>query len=398
MSSKQAILVVVLAALIYAQGLFTVQSATDPTGDFKGPGWFTPPQNPVFKNGTIFDMTRFEIRYNATADALLFRITFADLGGNPWGSETGFSMQYIQIYISRGFPGNPWGTVSCTILRPDDGDIATGNAFFDEKTRFFCPDPANLTQFKYTPGVRFSGQAPWDVAIFIGPKWGNETVNFVAVANVAEGTISVSHLPKVYAEGNTVVAVVPRNLIKPTTRLMTDFPQPTWRYYVLVTSYDGFGPGRIRPFGPLAQEWVVGVGTGNASAVLSGTIPRVLDILGPNSPLATFTKDAPATPEPQTLTWGNFPIAYTTSTVTRIVPVTTTKTDTLTLTETAVVTATQYVTQTAVSYVTQTATQYVTQTKEVYIERPYVDPISYAVLGLGVIAGIAGALVAARRK
>jgi carbohydrate-binding DOMON domain-containing protein len=90
------------------------------------------------------------------------------------------------------------------------------------------------------------------------------------------------------------------------------------------------------------------------------------------------------------LTWGNFPIAYTTSTVTKIVPVTATKTDTLTLTETAVVTATQYVTQTAVSYVTQT--------KEVHIEKPYVDPISYAVLGLGVIAGIAGALVAARRK
>jgi carbohydrate-binding DOMON domain-containing protein len=179
---------------------------------------------------------------------------------------------------------------------------------------------------------------------------------------------------------------------------MTDFPQPTWSYYVLVTSYDGFGPGRIRPFGPLAQEWVVGVGTGNASAVLSGTVPRVLDILGPNTPLATFTRDASAVLEPRTLTWGNFPIAYTTSTVTRIVPVTATKTDTLTLTETAVVTATQYVTQTAVSYVTQTAIQYVTQTKEVYIEKPYVDPISYAVLGIGVIAGIAGALVAARRK
>jgi carbohydrate-binding DOMON domain-containing protein len=161
-------------------------------------------------------------------------------------------------------------------------------------------------------------------------------------------------------------------------------------YYVLVTSYDGFGPGRIRPFGPMAQEWTVGVGTANASAVLSGTVPRVLDVLGSNTPLRTFTRNASAVLEPQTLTWGNFPIAYTTSTVTRIVPVTVTKTDTLTLTETAVVTATQYVTQTAVSYVTQT--------KEVHIEKPYVDPISYAVLGLGVITGIAGALVAARRK
>jgi carbohydrate-binding DOMON domain-containing protein len=47
---------------------------------------------------------------------------------------------------------------------------------------------------------------------------------------------------------------------------------------------------------------------------------------------------------------------------------------------------------------TQTATSYVTQTKEVYVEKPYVDPVSYAVLGLGVIAGLAGVLVAARRK
>jgi carbohydrate-binding DOMON domain-containing protein len=179
-----------------------------------------------------------------------------------------------------------------------------------------------------------------------------------------------------------VVAVVPRRLIPPTTRLMTDFPQPTWRYYVLVTSYDRSGPGRIRPFELTAQEWTVGVGTANASAVSSGTIPRVLDILGPNTPLRTFTGNASAVLEPQTLTWGNFPIAYTTSTVTRIVPVTVTKTDTLTLTETAVV----------------TATQYVTQTKEVHIEKPYVDPISYVVLGIGVIVGIAGALVAARRK
>lgn len=390
MKSKEVLLAVMLAALIYAQGVFTVQTATDPTGDFKGPGWFVPPQNPVFKNGTVFDLTKFEVLYNATADALVFRLTFADLGGNPWGSETGSSLQYVQIYISRGFPGNPWGTVSCTILRPDDGDVASGNAFFDEATRFFCPDPANLTQFKYTPGVKFSSQAPWDVAIFIGPKWGNETVNFVAVADVTGGTISVSPLLRVYAQGNAIVAVVPRKLIPPTTRLMSDFPQPSWRYYVLVTSYDGYGPGRIRPFGPMAQEWTVGVGTANASSVLSGTIPRVLDVLGPNTPLRTFTKDEPATLEPQTPSWGNFPLAYTTTTVNKIVPLTVTKTDTLTLTETA------YITLTTTRVETLTRVETFTQVN--VVEKPYVDPVSYVVLGIGVIAGIVGALAAARRK
>nr|WP_287069425.1 glucodextranase DOMON-like domain-containing protein [Pyrobaculum sp.] len=384
MKSEKILLAVILAALIYAQRLFTVQTATDESGDFQGPGWYSLPQNPVFKNGSVFDVTKFEVLYNASADALVFRITFADLGGNPWGSETGFSLQYVLIYISRGFPGNPWGTVSCTILRPDDGNVASGNAFFDEATRFFCPDPANLTQYKYTPGVRFSSLAPWDVAIFIGPKRGNETVNFVAVADVTGGTISVSPLPQVYASDNSIIAVVPRKLIPPTTRLMSDFPQPSWRYYVLVTSYDSYGPGRIRPFGPMAQEWTVGVGTANASAVLSGTVPRVLDILGLNTQLATFTAEAPATLVPQMLSWGDFPLAYTTTTVNRILPVTVTRTDTLTLTETETVTTTQ------VNVVTQTVRE--------IVERPYVDPISYVVLGLGVIAGIAGALVAARRR
>lgn len=386
MNSKQLVLATILVSLIYAQGIFTVQSATDPTGDFRGPGWYLAPQNPVFKNGTVFDITRFEILYNATADALIFRITFADLGGNPWGSETGISLQYIQIYISRGFPGNPWGTVTCSILRPDDGDIASGNAYFDETTRFFCPDPANLTHFKYTPGVKISGSAPWDVAIFIGPKWGNENVNYVVVANVATGAITIRPLPQVYVEGNTVVAVVPRRLIPPTTGLMRDFPQPTWRYYVLVTSYDGYGPGRIRPFGPLAQEWVVGVGAANATAVLSGTIPRVLDILGPNTPLRAFTRNETAVLEPRELSWGNFPLAFTTTTVNRILPVTVTRTEALTITD--VVTQTAIVTQTTV----------VTQTYQVNIEKPYVDPISYVVLGIGVLAGLAGAIAASRRK
>lgn len=386
MNSKYGLLIIMLATLIYAQGLFTVQTATDPKGDFNGPGWYTPPLNPVFKNGTVFDITKFEVLYNASSDALILRITFSDLGENPLNSETGFSLQYIQVYIHRGFPGNPWGTVSCSVLRPEDGNPAAGNAFYDEATRFFCPDPANLTQFKYTPGVKFSSSAPWDVAIFIGPKWGNDTVNLVAVADVTGGTISVSPLPRVYTQGSSVVAVVPRKLIPPTTRFMSDFPQPTWRYYVLVTAYDRNGPGRIIQFATQADASKACAGSANASAIASGTLPRVFDVLGPNAPLRTFSKDSPATLEPQTLSWGNFPLAYTTSTVNKLVPVTVTKTDTLTVTETA----------TATQYITATATSYVTQTQQIYV--PYVDPVSYVVLGIGVLAGIAGALAAARRK
>lgn len=75
-----------------------------------------------------------------------------------------------------------------------------------------------------------------------------------------------------------------------------------------------------------------------------------------------------------------------TTTVTR--PITVTRTETLTVTKTE----TSTVTKTATQYVTTTAT--VTQT--VYV--PYVDPISYVVLGVGVVLGIVGAVALAKRR
>ncbi|MFN3803585.1 MAG: glucodextranase DOMON-like domain-containing protein [Pyrobaculum sp.] len=384
MKSKYILLAIMLSVLIYAQGVFTVQKATDPTGDFKGPGWYIPPRDPMFKNGTVFDITGFEIAYNASADVFLVKISFADIGGNPGGSETGFSMQYIQVYIHRGFPGNPWGTVTCTILGPGERGVATGNAFIDEASGFFCPDPANLTQLKYTPAVKLSSDAPWDVAIFLGPKRGNETVNYIAVANVADGTITVTPLTRVYVDKNTVVAVVPRKAMPPTTRLMSDFPQPTWKYYVLVTPYDSKGPGKIADFAETAGGLRVGVGTANASSILAGTIPRVLDVLGPSGQLAAFSPQSPAVLSPVSPSWGNFPLAITTTTVGKIIPVTVTKTDTLTVS----------VTETKIETLTVTTTNTFTQK----VIQPVVDPVSYVVLAIGVIAGLVGAVVAARRK
>ncbi|WP_187146738.1 hypothetical protein [Pyrobaculum neutrophilum] len=57
-------------------------------------------------------------------------------------------------------------------------------------------------------------------------------------------------------------------------------------------------------------------------------------------------------------------------------------------------------TKTETSTVTKTATQYVTTTatvaQTVYV--PYVDPISYVVLGVGVVLGIVGAVALAKRR
>jgi Membrane-anchored protein predicted to be involved in regulation of amylopullulanase len=105
-------------------------------------------------------------------------------------------------------------------------------------------------------------------------------------------------------------------------------------------------------------------------------------ILGLNASLGTFTCNVSAVLALQMLSWDS--LAYTTPIITKMA--TTTKTDTPTLTETAVM---QSVTA------AQTAASYAIQTKE---EKPYVDPISHVVLCLGIIADLAGALVAARRK
>ncbi|MEM4439721.1 MAG: hypothetical protein QW680_13935 [Pyrobaculum sp.] len=132
------------------------------------------------------------------------------------------------------------GAVTCPILRPGDGYIAPDNVYFDQSTRSTCPDPVNLTHFKYTPCVKISSSAPRDVAIFIGPKWGNETVNYVVVVNIASGEVMINLLLRVYVDGSTNIAVVPTRPIPPTTRLIGDFSQPTCRCNVLVTSYDDF--------------------------------------------------------------------------------------------------------------------------------------------------------------
>jgi carbohydrate-binding DOMON domain-containing protein len=48
---------------------------------------------------------------------------------------------------------------------------------------------------------------------------------------------------------------------------------------VAVTSFDGFGPERIRPVGIDPGEW--NIGGGDAAAIAVGVAPRIMDLLAP---------------------------------------------------------------------------------------------------------------------
>ena len=52
-------------------------------------------------------------------------------------------------------------------------------------------------------------------------------------------------------------------------------PQKSWRYYVLVGAYDGFGPGFLREIRPEPGDWHFGGATMDEA-------PRVLDLLAPD--------------------------------------------------------------------------------------------------------------------
>jgi len=213
---------------------------TDPEGDDDGAGGYEYPLNPVFKPGA-FDLLRFKVI--EVNDKVLFEVHVRNLGGNPWGGPNGFSMQYIHIYIR-------------TTLR----ELGRG-------------DTIGLN-------VNLSDESRWHIAILIAPGWGSDPVpkGERAAIHYSNDTIVVQNgLYKVYVDpaANAIIAEISKSLLPDVDNI------EKWVYTVILTSYDGYGPYRIRPFGVESQEWVVGVGSRYAQAVLFNVIPRVMDILAP---------------------------------------------------------------------------------------------------------------------
>ncbi|MGC9049843.1 glucodextranase DOMON-like domain-containing protein [Pyrobaculum sp.] len=215
--------------LVYLLGVPEAQAAQqllikarDPVGDDFGTGRYQYPKNPVFKPG-VFDLTEFAV-YDM-GDKLRFVFGVRELGGNPWGGPSGFSLQFFHVYINKG--------------RGERND---------------------------TLGLRVAlcREAAWDVALLIGPGWSGGNRIVYPDGTYIDDAMSIKPGPN-----NTVVADVPKKYVG-------DFGRD-WKFTVFLTSWDGYGPDNIRNFGVLADEWTAG--GADPAAVLAGVAPRVFDLL-----------------------------------------------------------------------------------------------------------------------
>jgi len=197
--------------------------AGDPEGDDNGPGTYIYPRDPAFAPYEgLFDLLAFEV-WSDHGENVYFDVTIKNVT-NPWAAPEGFIHPVIHIYV------------------------VTGCGEYTE--------PVNEG-----PRVSFSPQYPWEFCL-TGIGWENSAVYHPAVTGGRQETpINAVYLP----EENLIRLTVSQTII--------GTPGKNWRYYVLIGSYDGFGPGFFREIIKEPDDWFFG-GGGEGE-------PRVIDLLAP---------------------------------------------------------------------------------------------------------------------
>lgn len=312
------LIIVTLILAIPSGGQRVLISISDPEGDDRGPGYYGYPVNPVFKLG-VFDIVMFEVRDEGAR--LAFITTFKELGGNPWGGPNGFSLQNIQIYVRTTQTGLP--------ARSDTLGL----------------------------NVVFAPSYSWHFAIVIVPGWEEKIVPEGQRSGIYYygSSIVQDDILSVRVEGNSIIASVDKKALPDVENVAS------WTIVVTVASYDGYGPNRVRPAGPVGGEWVLN-GTKYATpeqrariakAIAAGIEPRVLDLLVYSPEFKTGI-----TAETQYKWLDSYnPDLKLLAMIPPIESPPVTITTTKTLTETRVETRTQTETQTIVTPTTTTVTQ-----------------------------------------
>lgn len=215
----------------------------DPVGDDDGLGGLKYPKNPVFVPGA-FDLVKFTVR--DAGDRILFIFVFRELGGNPWSGPNGWSLQQVHVYIKM--------TLS---------------------------EPGSQSTF----GLNVTVVHGWHMALLVAPGWGTDplpvgektALYYYDKDNplVQDGSL------RAYADHATksIIVEVSKNVLYDVENIAE------WVYVVVVTSHDGYGPERIRPFIIGGGEWAVEVPNIQeyALALIKGIFPRVLDLLAPTA-------------------------------------------------------------------------------------------------------------------
>lgn len=202
-----------------------VFSMTDPVGDDVGPGDYIYPKHPSFDpHKSHLDLLAF--RAINKGEVAWYELDFG-LIKNPWQAPEGFFHQRVDIYI-------------------------------DSRDGYGRVLPAN-------PGsnVTFAKEYPWDMWIRIAP-WGGSKAYFLEKDDKLVERRGV----EVGVTGDRTIRVIVPEEVLP-------LPKSTWRYYVLVGGYDGFGPDGYRVVTAGGGEWIFAGGTDN------NIDPNVMDLLAP---------------------------------------------------------------------------------------------------------------------
>ena len=200
----------------------------DPEGDDYGPGTYVYPTNPVFVEGHL-DLLNFTV--SKLGNYFMFRFRFKTIGDNPWNGPNGFCLQFIHVYV--------------------DTDNVTGSGRTDT----------------FGARVNIRDVDAWEMAFFIGPGWaGSNVITFANDTQITDAMI-------IELEGeDTIAAKIPINI--------TGDPTDTWKYAVLVMSWDGYAENNIRIVKAGEPEEYV-AGGADPDAVIAGVNPYVFDILTP---------------------------------------------------------------------------------------------------------------------
>jgi arabinogalactan endo-1,4-beta-galactosidase len=221
----------------------------DPQLDDKGPGTYGYPTAGVFKPG-VFDIVKTYI--GVEGEEIVIRIYLRDLGGNPWNGPNGFSLQYIHIYIRTTNP------------------LATN--------KVYRRDTLGLN-------IELREDYAWQYALLLTPGWGTEPLpkGELSALLLANGTTYVEDKDFKVAgntSGNYVEARVPCKIVSDWENLKN------WKIIVVVTSWAGENPDRIRSFAPGGGEWIIDpVAYANETVrpkiiagLMTNVIPKVFDI------------------------------------------------------------------------------------------------------------------------
>ncbi|HEX2953958.1 MAG TPA: glucodextranase DOMON-like domain-containing protein [Bacillota bacterium] len=197
----------------------------DPIGDDFGPGSYLYPRNIAFEPYKgLFDLRNFKV-WREKPESIYFDLKMTKIT-NPWAAPEGFIHPVIHVYIDA----RPGG---------------------------------EILQATHGPNVRFSPKYGWEFCL-IAAGWGNSRI----IAFDEGGKPIVEGLnAELLSDQSTIRLTVPATF--------TGVPSPKWRYYVLVGSYDGLGPGLFRDIRKQEGEWAFGGGSDAKNE------PRVLDLLAP---------------------------------------------------------------------------------------------------------------------